>query len=513
MSKLYDRLAAHAPTWGAAPVIIEDNTQWSIGEFLEKINRLASVMLAKGLQPGDRVALMFLNQKEFLLGFYAGLRAGLVVVPINIQMPPEDIRYVLQNSGTKLLLTTAQFAPNLEGSPLPMLVANQSEASKHPSLEDVLEQGNPAFSPPPSAATSTENQMRFLIYTSGTTGRPKGVMLSEENLLGNLAGISPVLKLHKEDKLLLALPLLHAYGLIIGLYALDSQSTVALVPNFAPKKILATILEHKISVLPLVPTMFSVLLHSARHLGTDKFKSLRLSISGGASLPPKLLKEIEEALDILVLEGYGLTETSPVIAVNSIERGSIPGSVGKPLPNVLVKLVDDHGNALTWPEGAESPEGEILVKGPNVMLGYYNLPEENAAIFDSEGYLRTGDLGRFDAEGNLYISGGRKKDLIIKAGENISPIRIEQVLYQHPAVMHASVIGVPDEKLGEAALACIELKPDAEATEKELRQFCQEHLTPFLVPDKFRFYDELPKNPTGKILKKALREENLKQTV
>ncbi len=506
MSLLFQRLELAKAQWGNHPAIVEDEIRWSIGEVLEKANRLASVLVAKGVQPGDRVAMMFMNQKEFLLGFYAILRAGAVVVPINIQMPPDDIQYVLMNSGTRLLLTNETFAPNFAGSPLPLLVSNQM-GNNFPSFEEAIDQGNPTFTSPIS---DKANQMRILMYTSGTTGKPKGVMLSEENLVHNIEGISPVLKLQNTDRILLALPLFHAYGLIIGLYGLDSRSSIVLVPNFAPKKIVQALVENQVTILPLVPTMFSVLLQLVQHVGAEKFQSLRASISGGASLPPQLLKHIEETLHIKVLEGYGLTETSPVLAVNDIERGSIPCSVGKPLPNVQIKLVDDAGNTLRWEPGQESLTGEILVKGPNIMLGYYNLPEENQQAFDSEGFLRTGDLGHFDAEGNLYISGGRKKDLIIKAGENISPVRIEQTLYQHPAIMEAAVIGVPDEKLGEEILACIQLKPGMDVTEKDLRRFCAEHLTPLMIPGHFRFYEELPKNPSGKIMKKILKEENTK---
>lgn len=503
MSLLVDRLLNKEDP--GYPLLIEEDTQWTLSNLREKVSRLASALQAKGIQPGDRVALMFMNQKEYLVGFFAVLQAGAVVVPINITLPPDDIVHVILNSGTRLVLTTEAFAPKFEGKPIPVLVANQSGEAKFPSLEDAMTQGDPHFAGVPYG---DENTLRLLMYTSGTTGRPKGVMLSEQNLISNMDGIKPVLQISSEDKLLLALPLFHAYGQMIGLYALDSLAPLYLVPSFAPKKIIQTVIEHQVSILPLVPTMFSVLLSSIHRIGAEKLSHLKACVSGGASLPEKLLHQIENTLDLVVLEGYGLTETAPVLAVNSRERGAIPKSVGKPLGNIDIKLLDDQGNNFRWTPGQATPEGEILVKGPNVMLGYYHLPEETAQAFDAEGYLHTGDLGHFDAEGNLYISGGRKKDLIIKAGENIAPVRIEDVLYQHPAVLHAAVIGVPDEKLGEDIVACVELKPEQTVTENELKKFCLEQLTPLMVPAAIRFYDELPKNQTGKVLKNQLKEEN-----
>jgi long-chain acyl-CoA synthetase len=501
MSLLVERLL-NQPDPGY-PLIMEEETRWTLSEFREKVFRLASALQAKGIQPGDRVALMFMNQKEYLVSLFAVLHAGAIVVPINITLPPEDILYVILNSGTRLVLTTDAFAAHFEGKPIPVLVANQTEA-RFPSLEEAIEAGNPNFS---SVPHGTANDLRVLMYTSGTTGKPKGVMLSENNLLSNLDGIGPSLQLHPTDRILLALPIFHAYGQIIALYVLQTQAQLYLVPNFAPKKIMHTLVEGQVTVLPLVPTMFSVLLGGIQKAGIQ-LPHLRACVSGGAALPEKLLRQIEEALDIVVLEGYGLTETAPVVAVNTPDRGSIPRSVGKPLVNVEVKLSDAQGNRIHWQPGQVSAEGEITVKAPSVMLGYYQLPEDTAQAFDAEGYLKTGDLGHFDEEGNLYISGGRIKDLIIKAGENIAPVRIEEVLHHHPAVLNAAVIGIPDEKLGEEILLCVECKPEHSVTEAELKKFCREHLPPLMVPAAVRFYDELPKNPSGKILKSALRKQN-----
>lgn len=508
-SRLVSRLLNNADNI-KHPAVIEEGVCWSYADLLEKAIRLASSLNAKGIKPGDKVAIMLMNQKEFLVSFFALRILSAVVVPLNIQMPPEDLRFILRHSESRLVITNPLFAKHFEGTPLPLLIAGEHpEAVSEMSWEAAVSAGNADFSiEAESLETLANPDLHVLIYTSGTTGQPKGVMLSEKNLIANLDGIHPVIGLVSEDKGLLALPLFHAYGLMIGLYLLDQKGTLILVPNFSPKKILESIIQHQVTVLPLVPTMFGVMLQGMKKAGAEAFKALRICISGGASLPPQLLKDVEESLNIVVLEGYGMTEASPVLCVNNPKRGSIPGSVGKPLPNVALKLVND----------------EIRVKGDNVMAGYYKNPEATAEAFDETGFLKTGDLGHLDEEGNLYISGGRIKDLIIKAGENIAPLRIEQVLYQHPAIQEASVIGVNDPKLGEDILACIQLKADyiaqhgngsnqlgdaeQKSLEAELRKFCVSNLTPMLTPSYFRFYDELPKNASGKVLKKTLREEN-----
>jgi len=482
---------------------------WTLSQLKQQSLRLADSLSRSGIQPGDRVALMFMNQKEYLCGFFAVLAAGGVVVPINITLPAEDILYVIQNAGAKLILSTQAFAAYFEQCPLPVWVANQTAQpvdGRFESFESKVETGNPDFSP---AAAETPHAMRVLMYTSGTSGMPKGVMLSEENLMSNLAGVTPRLEITSADRLLLAMPLFHSYGQIIALYALQNQAALYLIPQFSPKRLLQTLAHNQITVMPLAPTLFSLLMSGIQRAGI-RLPALRACISGGMTLSPRQLHTIEETLGIMVLEGYGMTETSPVLAVNCPSRGSIPGSVGRPLDNVDMCLLNDDGAFIPIPGGnAPSDVGEIAVKGPNVMLGYYHLPEETRSAFTPDGYLKTGDLGHFDAEGNLYISAGRKKDLIIKAGENIAPVRIEQVLFTYPGVQAVAVLGIPDDKLGEDILACLELQPGIQLNEGELKKFCLASLPPLMVPARFKMMDALPKNATGKILKPALKAQYL----
>ncbi|MBK8189122.1 MAG: AMP-binding protein [Vampirovibrionales bacterium] len=505
MSLLFEALRAKVAEHPDKTALIEDDARWTYAQVSQRVIKLSDTLAKQGLRAGDRVALMFLNQKEFLLGLFAALRLGLVVVPINIQLPPEDIAYVILNSGARLVMTTARFAPLFEGKGIPLLVANQGDAPQFPSLEAATDAGDDAYWPD---FERDANTLSFLIYTSGTTGRPKGVMLTEENIYANTQGFREAVGFEESDVLLMALPLFHAYGLTVCLYAFTLGATIALSPSFNPRKIISLIAQERVTVLPLVPTVLSFLAENLTTLDRDLFRSLKMCITGGASLPQSLLRKLRDEANLVVLEGYGLTEASPVVAVNRVASGNIAGSVGKPLFNVQVRIVGDDNRPFEWRAGEETPLGEIQVKGPNVMMGYYGLEDATREAMADNGWLRTGDLGHLDGDGNLYISGGRKKDLIIKAGENLSPLRIEEALLSHPAVAEACVFGVPDERLGEDIFAAFALRHGQSVEINALRKYCLERLTPFMTPRYFRVYDELPKNATGKILRKRLEEEN-----
>ena len=339
------------------------------------------------------------------------------------------------------------------------------------------------------------------MYTSGTTAKPKGVMLNESMFDNNSKGVEAHLPLQPEDRAIMALPLFHSFGNMIALLILRVGGTLILLPQFQPKSILTAIDRYQATVLPLVPTIYSFLVQLVAR-GEYNVSSLQYCISGGAALPHAMLHKVEDLMKVTVLEGYGLTETSPVISVNTIQEGSVVGSVGPVLPDVQLKIVDEQGQAV--PQG---DVGEIFVKGPTVMPGYWKLPEESREALTADGWFKTGDLGHLDEQGRLYISAGRKKDLIIRAGENVAPLAIENVLINHPALMEAAAVGIPHQRLGEQVVACIVLKEGHQATESELKKYCREKLPPFSVPDHFQFYETLPKNPVGKILKTQLREE------
>ncbi len=499
--------------------------------FVQKTVGLATALKRKwNLEPGDKIALMFWNQPEFFISLFALRLVGAVPVPINILMTPEDMGYVLQHADVKGILGNEQLLLELakkKGCELtqllfPVLVANAAEDMNNtfekslvhfsPNL-DMLAQALDAFENRLQVNKLADKELAFLIYTSGTTGYPKGVMLSERNLLANLSGFRERVAVRPDkERFLLGLPAFHCYGLMCALYGIAERATMVCVPKFNPKQMVEFLRTEDITILPLVPTMFTILLQAAkRKLGHSKpFPTLHTCISGGAALPANLLADIEATLQVKVLEGYGLTETSPVIAVNCSQRGAVAGAVGEPLRNVRLRLVNhETGEVISIEPNKASAEGEIQVSGDSIKLGYYKSLEETQKVLTDDGWFKTGDLGHIDAEGLLRISGGRLKDLIIRAGENIAPLPIERVLSQHEAVANVAVLPLKDEKLGEAICACIELTPtmiemDQSQLEKELVELARKALTPSMVPDVFRFFNELPKNPTGKIMKKNI---------
>jgi long-chain acyl-CoA synthetase len=505
-------------------------------EFVQQVIGLATALKKEWkLKKGDKVALLFWNQPEFFVSFFALRLIGAVPVPINILMTPQDMGYVLAHAEITGILATEILALQLaeqkncsvEQLPFPLLIANAAESEKSSfekkisfyapaihTLEDELD----AFDALIRSEKSSNNELAFLIYTSGTTGFPKGVMLSERNILSNLAGFQTALNIQRDgERFLLGLPVFHCYGLICALFAIAERATVICVPRFNPKQIVDFLKTEAVTVLPLVPTMFTVLLQAAKRKASHEevhsekpFPTLHTCISGGAALPETLLQTIQENLNVQVLEGYGLSETSPVIAVNTAQRGAVAGAVGQPLVNLRLRLVNhETGDVLPIEAGKASAEGEIQVAGDSVMLGYYKNEDETAKVLCADGWFKTGDLGHIDAEGLLRISGGRLKDLIIRAGENIAPLPIERILVQHEAVAHVAVLPLKDEKLGEALCACIELMPeskeiDQKTLQQELSALVRQQLSASYTPDAYRFFDELPKNPTGKIVKKQI---------
>lgn len=529
-------LRSAAQTAGIDAVAVREGEQsWSYGEWIASVQQLAAGLKERfQLQPSDRVALLFWNQPECWQSFMALRWLGVVPVPLNLMMPPDDLLYVLQDAAVKGVLASTDLVAQLveklgvqAAASFPFWVVLSEEAESFPlnqlpTFQHVLEACPPAVRQAKACAADfppyepDSDALAILLYTSGTTARPKGVMLSEANMLHNMQGFSEALSIEPRQRMLLGIPLFHAYGLICALYSLHLGATLILTPRFNPKRIVSDIADKQVSLLPLVPTMYHLVAALAEKQPASHFASLRYCISGGAALPPSLLRQSEQSLGAVILEGYGLTETSPVIAVNTPAKGSIAGCVGPVLPNLEVRLTQEDGSVIPWQPGQASEEGEIEVRGPSVMLGYLNQPEATAAALCADGWFKTGDLGHLDAEGNLVISGGRKKELIIRAGENIAPVKIEMVVLEHPIVDQVAVLGLPDSKLGEAICAVVCLKeqdesnaqastPDALTAESILKAFCREKLPAFLQPDRWIFESDLPKTPTGKLLKKELK--------
>ncbi|MFN8614525.1 MAG: class I adenylate-forming enzyme family protein [Vampirovibrionales bacterium] len=500
--------------------------QLSGEDLWQQSDALAVAFQQQGLQAGDRVGLLLGQQHEMITGLLACRKAGLVPVPINLLWPKDDMTYVMNHAGIKGLITDAAFAPQLLGSPwglfkkllqgktLPLWVANVTQPSWHYRVIPTLRPLEPTIAKrmgqSPQPVTCPTNHLALLLYTSGTTAKPKGVMLSENNLLSNISGLLAIDLLRPEDKALMALPLFHSYGQILTWLALGCGVPLVLEPSFHPKALLKRVQEESVTVLPLVPSILGLLAEglqkseASAQTVIDGLKTLRVFVSGGAALPSATLETLWQKTQIPVLEGYGLTETAPVVAVNRLSSPAPKaGTVGPPLPNVHVRLNAHNLN-------------EIEVSGPNVMLGYYRDEAATKAVMTLDGWFKTGDAGEWDAEGRLKISGGRLKELIIKDGENISPLRVEDALMQHPAIAAVCVVGLPSPTLnqvkdrGERIGAALVLQTSPEISSKQIladiKHWVRETLPPLLQPDEWQLLDELPKNATGKVLRRSVLE-------
>ena len=419
----------------------------------------------------------------------------------------EDLKYILDNAGVSTVITQAEFLPTvnrlklrlenlrqliLVGEKTPDAINFSELLSKSPVGERVSE-------PRPEDVAA-------ILYTSGTTGHPKGVMLTHRNLISNVTASIKAIKFTKKDRFLCLLPMFHSFTWMACVLApLYLGAAVAIVESVKPfGKVLRNIIRNRITIFVAIPPIYNLLSHIPvpRILVSRLLKilnPLRICVSGAASLPVEVLRKFEQKFRIPLLEGYGLTEASPVVSINPQEKRR-PGSVGLPIAGVEVKVVDEDGNQLP-----PNKEGELLVKGENVMQGYYKLPEETKKTI-KEGWLYTGDIARIDEDGYIYIV-DRKKDMIIVRGLNVYPREIEEVLYLNPKVAETAVIGIKDELRGEAPIGYVALKEGEEMTEAELIRFLRERLASYKVPRTIEFRDSLPKTSTGKILKRALEKD------
>jgi long-chain acyl-CoA synthetase len=450
--------------------------------------RTAAFLAEQGVAPGDRVGLMLPNLLEFPVLYFGALRAGAVVVPMNPLLKPREIAHYVRDSGMALLLAwdgvAEQARAGAEGTGTPVVPVVSGAAGE-------LLAGHPE---PTSAVPREGDDLAVVLYTSGTTGVPKGAMLTHAGLARN-AEITArtLLRLTPDDVVMGCLPLFHAFGQACAMNAaVCAGAGLALVPRFDPVTVLRTVEQRRVTVFEGVPTMYSALLAEyGRDPGAYDTSSLRLGASGGASLPVEVLHAFEAAIGCPVLEGYGLSETSPVASFNHPDRPRKPGSVGTPIEGVEMRVLDPHDGV-----------GELCVRGHNVMAGYWGRPEATAETV-IDGWLHTGDLARVDADGYYYIV-DRKKDLIIRGGYNVYPREIEEVLYEHPAVAEAAVIGLPHPTLGEEVGAAVALLPGADTDAEALREFVRERVAPYKYPREVWLMDALPKGPTGKILKREI---------
>jgi long-chain acyl-CoA synthetase len=468
-----------------------DDMEVSYGLLDEGSARLAAVLADRGLEPGDRVGIMLPNVPYFGVCYYGVLRAGCVVVPMNVLLKRREVAFYLGDSGAKLMFGWEGFADDAKAG------AEEAGAEcvvvKPGEFEELLA----GVEPRRDVVDRDPDDTAVILYTSGTTGTPKGAELTHENLKTNCEITRDMFGIGDEVVTLGALPLFHSFGQTCSMNAtLAAGGTLSLIPRFDPGKALEIIERDKINLFQGVPTMYSALLH---YQGHEKFDTatLQLCVSGGSAMPVELMRGFEDAFGCKILEGYGLSESSPVASFNRPDRERKPGSIGIPIEGVEMKVVDDDGNDV--PQGEV---GEIVIRGHNVMKGYWNKPDATAETL-IDGWLHTGDMAKIDEDGYFFIV-DRKKDLIIRGGYNVYPREIEEVLYEHPAVREAAVIGVKDDSLGEEVGAAVALKDGEDVSAKELREFVKEQVAAYKYPRHVWFVDDLPKGPTGKILKREI---------
>jgi long-chain acyl-CoA synthetase len=454
--------------------------------------KFAGLLQGKGVAPGDRVAIMLPNVPHFAVCYYGILRTGAIVVPMNVLLKRREVAYHLQDASAKLVFAWELFGEEA-GAGAAAVGAECVVIGTDGAFEQTVFAAGEA-----ELLETSDHDTAVILYTSGTTGVPKGAELTHANLKSNCKVSSKMFGVGAGTVTLGALPLFHAFGQTCGLNAMIAAGgALTLVPRFDPVKALEVIERDRVTIFEGVPTMYGAMLHAPER---DRFdtSSLSLCVSGGAAMPVELMRGFEEAFGCKVLEGYGLSETSPVASFNRPDRERKAGSIGVPIEGVEMKVVDDADNDL--PQGES---GEIVIRGHNVMKGYWGRPEATAEAI-RDGWFHSGDIATVDEDGYFFIV-DRKKDMIIRGGYNIYPREVEEVLYSHPAVREAAVVGVPDAELGEEVGAAVALKDGGQASAEELRDFVKDRIAAYKYPRKVWFVDELPKGPTGKILKREIQ--------
>jgi long-chain acyl-CoA synthetase len=480
------------------PAILAGGRTLTYGALEAAVNRTAHGLGALGITAGERVALFLPNIPEFAVAYLAAQKLGAVAVSLNAMLTTEELRYVLEDSGARALFTTEALWPQVRplANELPALrhvISCEGGIPGRPTLE-ALGAGRPEAL---AALDLDRDAPAALLYTSGTTGKQKGATLSHGNVVSNVHAVRRCIGTRPDDRLLLFLPLFHCFGQNFIMNAgLDAGAALILHRKFEPQAVLASIQELGATMFFAVPTIYIGLL--AAGVPPERLAGIRYYFSAAASLPVEVAEQWRARHGRPIHEGYGLTETSPLATYNH-ERQHRPGSIGTPVEDVEVKVLDE-GDAEV-PAGAW---GELAIRGPNVMLGYWNRPQESARALRG-GWFHTGDIGYADADGYLHLV-DRSKDMVNSAGFKIWPREVEDVLYQHPAVKECAVIGAPDPVKGEVVKAFIAVRPDLGLTAEQVETFCRERMAAYKVPRLVEFVAEIPKSPTGKILKRVLRE-------
>lgn len=482
--------------------IFHFNTTYSYAQTDKIVSRAANILAANGVKKGDRVAMLVNNCPEYIFAFFAIVRLGAVAVPLNFFLRDKEIAINLNDCEADYIVSISAFE-----NVVPQVMKAVSSLKKCFSFGETpflsIDLYDESYSPDFKDADITPDDLLMLIYTSGTTGKPKGVMLTHKNLLTNGYQFKKAVEADEKDICVAILPLFHAYAFltcVVGPFFCSGGVLIfSSIHNVTQEDFRIFIAKYRPTILLGVPQLFSALARKQLNLEEQKIMPFRAYISGGAPLPFDTIDKFKESYGRNVVEGYGLSEASPLAAVNPIDNPKA-GSIGKIVADMEFKIIDDNGKEL-----GPNERGEFVIRGGNVMKGYWNQPEETAKVLTADGWLHTGDVATFDEEGYIFIV-DRIKDLIISKGLNIYPREIEEHLYKHSAVEHAAVIGIPDKDGSEIVVAYIQLAEGKTATEREIRDYVKKNLANFKVPKRVVFIDNIPVNASGKVLKRELRE-------
>jgi long-chain acyl-CoA synthetase len=489
---LAENLSRSAAAGPDAQAVKLDDAVLSYAALDETSARVAGLLAARGVRAGDRVGIMLPNVPYFPAVYYGILRLGAVAVPMNVLLKGRETAFYLKDPEAKVVFAWGDFAEHARtGAAAAGAECIEVRPGDFEALLSVIE-------PLREVAPRADGDSAVILYTSGTTGTPKGAELTHANLARNCEASIALFEIGPDTVTLGALPLFHTFGQTCAMNTtLAAGGCLTLLARFDPGKALEVIARDRVSVFEGVPTMYGAMLHHPAARTAD-VSSLQVCACGGASLPVELMRAFEERFGCIILEGYGLSETSPVASFNHPGRPRKPGSIGTPIAGVQMKVISDAGEDLPTGE-----VGEIVIRGHNVMKGYFNRPAATAEAIDGDGWFRSGDLARVDEDGYFFIV-DRKKDLIIRGGYNVYPREIEEVLYEHPAVREAAVVRIAHPELGEEVGAAVVLKDGASATAAQLQAFVKEQVAAYKYPRHVWLLDELPKGPTGKILKRQI---------
>ena len=493
MTNFAHELAAAVADEPGRPALKLDDLVLTYAFLDAGVQRAAGLLRAQGVGPGDRVGLQMPNVPYFPVLYFGVLRLGAVVVPMNPLLKAGEIDYFFTDSGAKIAFVWPDFVPEATKG-----AANSGtriiECGPMGPAEGSLDGGSPITDPHERADDDTA----IILYTSGTTGRPKGAELTHRNIhLNATRSATTIQEVTSDDVVMGCLPLFHVFGLVVGLNAATiAGASLALIPRFDPAAAIEVIEKERVTIMQGVPTMYAAILNHPQSDGMDA-SSLRVCASGGSAMPLEVMRSFEDKFGCIILEGYGLSETSPVASFNMPDRERKPGTIGVAIPGCEMRCVDLDGNEV--PHGEV---GEIAIRGDNVMKGYWGKPEATAEAIP-DGWFRTGDLATMDDEGYFTIV-DRKKDMILRGGMNVYPREVEECIYTHPDVLEVAVVGIPDEHYGEQVGAAVALREGSTATPQDIIDFAKERIAAYKYPRTVWVVSELPKGPTGKILRREV---------